>query len=419
MTEEGGEQEETKLELDSAGEAVAYISLDQARVLALQHARDNRDFYGRYSGSDLVWDVIGADETEDYYEVRLSYLPAGNFRSAGVEQFTIDKTGPIEFRQIVSQPKASRRGPVLLAIAVVVVIAVAVVGGLLASGALTTGDSPSALATVPTLTPMPTLAIVPTETPEPTPRPTGFKIVGIIVPTELPPGTPRPQNWRLETAVRPEGAGSVEMSPPNQDQLYFQGDSVELTANCDLGFVRWEGDVPDSSEKTDNPISVVMDKPRVLYAFCVEPASAAYSAGAELVFAGEYEAAIEKLSEAIRLDPRYAPAYSSRGSAYLHTGESQAAIQDYDTAIRLAPENPDLADDYYNRAFAYLTLGEYQQAIEDYTQAIRSSPGRGDLYVSRATAYDKLGEVEKANDDRAIACQVDQTTCRVAVPLAP
>ena len=419
MIEEGGEQDETKLEFDSDGEAVAYISLDQARVLALQHARDNRDFYGRHSGSDLVWAVIGADETEDYYEVRLSYLPAGNFRSAGVEQFTIDKTGPIEFRQIVSQPKASRRGATLLAIAVVVVIAVAVVGGLLASSVLTTGDSPSPLATVPTLTPMQTPAIVPTETPEPTPRPMGFKIVGIIVPTPLPPGTPRPQNWRLETAMRPEGAGSVEMSPPNQDQLYFQGDSVELTANCDLGFVRWEGDVPGSSEKTDNPISVVMDKPRVLYAFCVEPASAAYSAGAESLFAGEYEAAIEQLSEAIRLDPRYAPAYSSRGSAYLHTGENKAAIQDYDTAIRLAPENPDLADDYYNRAFVYQTLGEYQQAIEDYTKAIRSSPVRADLYESRATAYDKLGDVEKANADRAIACQVDETFCRVARTLAP
>ena len=194
---------------------------------------------------------------------------------------------------------------------------------------------------------------------------------------------------------------------------------MELTANCDLGFVRWEGEVPGSSEKTDNPISVVMDKPRVLYAFCVEPASAAYSAGAESLFAGEYEAAIEQLSEAIRLDPRYAPAYSSRGSAYLHTGENKAAIQDYDTAIRLAPENPDLADDYYNRAFVYQTLGEYQQAIEDYTKAIRSSPVRADLYESRATAYDKLGDVEKANADGAIACQVDETFCRVARTLAP
>jgi tetratricopeptide (TPR) repeat protein len=419
MVEDGGMDDETKLDFDSAGEAVAYISLDQARVLALQHARDNRDVYGRYSQAGLVWDVIGAEETEDYYEVRLSYIPAGNFRSAGVEQFTIDKTGPIEFRQIVSQPKASRRGATIFAIAAVAVIVVAIVGGLLATGALTTGDSSSQSTAATAPTPMPSLAIVPTETPEPDPQPKGFKIVGIIVPTELPPGTPRPQNWRLETAVRPEGSGSVELSPPTKDRLYFQGDSVELTANCDSGFVRWEGDVPETSAKTDNPISIVMDKPQVLYAFCVEPAAAAYLSGAESLFAGEYEAAIEKLSEAIRLDPRHAPAYSSRGSAYLHTGESQAAIQDYDTAIRLAPENPDLADDYYNRGFAYQTIGEYRQAIEDFTQAIRSNPVRADLYESRATAYDNLGEEQKANSDRAIACQVDKTFCGAATLPVP
>ena len=29
------------------GEALGYISLDQARVLAIRHARENTDFYGR------------------------------------------------------------------------------------------------------------------------------------------------------------------------------------------------------------------------------------------------------------------------------------------------------------------------------------------------------------------------------------
>ena len=44
MVEDQDKQDEPKLEFDSAGQAIAYISLDQARVLALQHARDNRDF---------------------------------------------------------------------------------------------------------------------------------------------------------------------------------------------------------------------------------------------------------------------------------------------------------------------------------------------------------------------------------------
>tara|TARA_B100000315_G_scaffold145098_1_gene134046 strand:+ start:3463 stop:3741 length:279 start_codon:yes stop_codon:yes gene_type:complete len=46
MTEEEGKKEEEKLEFTPEGETLGYISLDQARVLAIEHARDNRDFYG-------------------------------------------------------------------------------------------------------------------------------------------------------------------------------------------------------------------------------------------------------------------------------------------------------------------------------------------------------------------------------------
>ena len=38
----------------SEGEAFGYISLDQARVLAFQHARYNQDIYGRYTDRELV-----------------------------------------------------------------------------------------------------------------------------------------------------------------------------------------------------------------------------------------------------------------------------------------------------------------------------------------------------------------------------
>ena len=47
MAKQEGKKEEEKFELDSAGQALGYISSDQARVLAMEHSRDNRDFYGR------------------------------------------------------------------------------------------------------------------------------------------------------------------------------------------------------------------------------------------------------------------------------------------------------------------------------------------------------------------------------------
>ena len=160
MAEEQDKKDDEKLEFDSAGQAIAYISLDQARVLALQHARDNREFYGRrYAQRDLVWEVISADETEDYYQVRLSWQPAGRFRGKpGVEQFTIDKTGPIEFRQILSQPQPSRRTAYVIGLAIVLAATVATVGGLFASGALTTTGAPTSLTTSPRARASPTRA---------------------------------------------------------------------------------------------------------------------------------------------------------------------------------------------------------------------------------------------------------------------
>ena len=54
MVEEEGKQEEEKLEFTPEGEAFGYISLDQARLLAFQHVRDNQEIYGRYTDREIV-----------------------------------------------------------------------------------------------------------------------------------------------------------------------------------------------------------------------------------------------------------------------------------------------------------------------------------------------------------------------------
>ena len=73
MAEEEDKKDEEKLEFDSTGQAVAYISLDQARVLAMEHARDNRDIYGRrYRRRELAWEVVTQEESEDYSDIRLN-----------------------------------------------------------------------------------------------------------------------------------------------------------------------------------------------------------------------------------------------------------------------------------------------------------------------------------------------------------
>ena len=73
MAEDQEKKEEEKVEFDSTGQAIGYISLDQARVLAMEHARDNRDFHGRgYARRELVWEELSAEESEDYYRIQLA-----------------------------------------------------------------------------------------------------------------------------------------------------------------------------------------------------------------------------------------------------------------------------------------------------------------------------------------------------------
>ncbi len=106
MAEDESKKEEEKFEFTPAGEALGYISLDQARVLAIQHARDNTGFYGpSYARVTLVWEVLNQEETADHYDFKLSFRPAGRFRGEpGVEQVIIDKTGNIQLRQILDEP---------------------------------------------------------------------------------------------------------------------------------------------------------------------------------------------------------------------------------------------------------------------------------------------------------------------------
>ena len=136
MAEEAGKKEEEKFEFTFEGEALGYISLDQARVMAIEHAGDNRDFYGsRYSRRELVWEELSAEESEDYYRIMLSYRPAGAFRGRpGTEQFIIDKIGEIRLCQRLDAP--SRQGPPVLMLSAggAAVVAVVAVGALFVTG---------------------------------------------------------------------------------------------------------------------------------------------------------------------------------------------------------------------------------------------------------------------------------------------
>ena len=151
--------QEGRADFNSAGEARGYISLDQAWALALQHARDHREVYGRYAEQELSWNFISAGETKDFYEVRLSYRAAGNFCTSGIEQFNIDKTGAIKSRQIIRQPRLSPGFIAASAAIAILAVTGAIVGGLSATGTQDTSDATANVSAVPT-TPLATMVSI-------------------------------------------------------------------------------------------------------------------------------------------------------------------------------------------------------------------------------------------------------------------
>ena len=165
--EKTSEQESTQ-----SAAAAGQVSLNQARLLAIQHSRDDTDFYGPgYAGKSLVWEVISQEDNGEYYEIKLAYRPSGRFRGEpGVEQFTIGKTGTIELRQILDEPVEKRQVSPFMALAAGVV-AVLVIAGvasiivqLLTSEDATPAPTEDAGAEGAVATPAPTAS--PVETPQ-------------------------------------------------------------------------------------------------------------------------------------------------------------------------------------------------------------------------------------------------------------
>ena len=116
------------------GDASGYITLGQARVLAIQHVRDNRDLYGRrFARRELVWEVLSQEESAEYYDIRLAFRPAGRFRGEpGVVQLSIDKAGNIQLFQTPDEPsdlgwQAGRRPWWLVPAAFVGIVAVVII----------------------------------------------------------------------------------------------------------------------------------------------------------------------------------------------------------------------------------------------------------------------------------------------------
>lgn len=80
----------------------------------------------------------------------------------------------------------------------------------------------------------------------------------------------------------------------------------------------------------------------------------------------DFKGALASYSEAIKIDPTYAPAWFFRGNTRFNLKDIKGAIADYSKAINL---KPNYADAFANRGDAYFSLNRRDAACKDYLKA--------------------------------------------------
>lgn len=133
-----------------------------------------------------------------------------------------------------------------------------------------------------------------------------------------------------------------------------------------------------------------------------------------------YPDAVDRLSSAIEINPRFAVAYMARAFARYANLSSQAlsvdkrekedspldrraqlsaiqsVISDLDQALSL---NPRLVFAWFNKGYIYYNAGDYTSAIQCFTEALSTDPDFGQAYFNRGLAYLRSGNKSQAFAD--------------------
>ena len=217
---EDADNKEDQFDFTADGEALGYISIAQARLLAMQTARETPGDYGRgFTGTLMAFEVVESSEDEDYYIVTLGIRPQGAFSGKpGQEQFFISKEGIVSHRQVLDVPSGvgnSRMPLVIAGIAAVVILAV-IIG--VSIGGNGEDDAPVDIVVDPDPpVTIPAIVVQPTDTPAPpTPKPA-------TTAPQFPTAPPSPTARELGYTVTPPPLPSVHVASVDIDYDMLDG----------------------------------------------------------------------------------------------------------------------------------------------------------------------------------------------------
>ena len=136
----------------------------------------------------------------------------------------------------------------------------------------------------------------------------------------------------------------------------------------------------------------------------VASAVALFERGKNLIERGQLEQAIEVLSTATELDPKFALAFHWLGMALVHSNRLKEGIAAYRNAVGLEPIDVDTLN---NLGIALFEEQQYDDAIASYRTALRLAPADAGILVHLANALDATGEADKAIETYTQALALD------------
>ena len=139
-----------------------------------------------------------------------------------------------------------------------------------------------------------------------------------------------------------------------------------------------------------------------------------YRSGCKLLNSSEWNVAIEKFQESVKLEPIFTEAHCELSRAYFEIGNLEAAKNAAEEALRLKYEYPpaqkllvDIKKRYYYNGEIYFNREEYTHAIFEFQKAIEIDQGFKDVHRFVGEAYLKLGGLEKAEKSARDALDID------------
>ncbi|MBI3411037.1 MAG: tetratricopeptide repeat protein [Planctomycetes bacterium] len=120
---------------------------------------------------------------------------------------------------------------------------------------------------------------------------------------------------------------------------------------------------------------------------------------------GNLDACIKYCTAALRISPKFIPAHQQRSLAYYRKGDTVKGIAD---ATAVLNELPDHTLALEKRGLAYGSLGENQKALVDLDRYLKLHPQNAVMTLARSEINARLGNLDQALKDRALAFKLDR-----------